>query len=64
MTDAIKKALHIQQADSEPAEAPVEVEDQRMVKVVGGTGKPEYPPKSKHNGDSRNDDDDILLPEI
>ncbi|MGX8707028.1 MAG: hypothetical protein ACSW8J_10655 [bacterium] len=64
MTDSIKEALHHQQVDTKPIEVPVEMEDQKMEKVVGGTSKPVYAPKNKLNGDSRNEDDDILLPEI
>ena len=64
MTDSIRKAFHHQQANTEPTEAPVEMEDQKMAKVVGGIAKPVYPSNNKKNGDNQDENDDILLPEI
>ena len=64
MTDSIRKAFHHQQANTEPTEAPVEMEDQKMAKVIGGTSKLVYPPNNKRKGDDQDEADDILLPEI
>ena len=61
MTEKIKRALHLQQEDSGAVEAPVEVADQTMEKVVGGV---KMEPKDRRDNAHLNAGGDIVLPEI